>query len=60
VVARWLKRSDTSQKVAGSIPDEVVEFLSIYLILPAALFLGFTKPLTEIGTRNRKKKCFLE
>jgi hypothetical protein len=27
---------------------------SIYLILPAAVVLGFTKPLTEMSIRNRK------
>jgi hypothetical protein len=30
----------TSRKVAGSRPDEVNEFFSIYLILPAALGPG--------------------
>jgi hypothetical protein len=30
------------------------EFLSIYLIFPAALGLGFTQPLTEMSTRSRK------
>jgi hypothetical protein len=27
---------------------------AIYLILPAALSLGFTQPLTEMSTRSRK------
>jgi hypothetical protein len=31
----WLNRYATSRKVAGFIPDEVIEFFSIYLILPA-------------------------
>jgi hypothetical protein len=26
----------TSRKVAGSSPDEIIEFVAIYLILPAA------------------------
>jgi hypothetical protein len=38
----------------GSSPDEV-DFL-IDLILPAALALGSTQPLTEMSTRNLKKK----
>jgi hypothetical protein len=29
--------------VAGSRPDEVIYFSSIYLILPAALAVGFTR-----------------
>jgi hypothetical protein len=29
-------------------------FFSVYLILPAAIGLGFTQPLTEISTRNLK------
>jgi hypothetical protein len=43
----------TSRKVAGLRPYEMI-FFSIYLILPAALGLGFTLPLTEISTRSRK------
>jgi hypothetical protein len=31
-------------------PDEVIEFFSIYLIRPAALW--FTQLLTEMSTRN--------
>jgi hypothetical protein len=34
-VAYWLKHYDTSRKVAGSIPDEVISY--IYLIFPATL-----------------------
>jgi hypothetical protein len=37
--------------VASSRPDEVNEFFSIYLILPA---LRFTQPLTEMSTRSIK------
>jgi hypothetical protein len=38
---------------AGSIPDEVIGFFSIYLILPAVTMApDFTQPLTEISTRN--------
>jgi hypothetical protein len=35
-VAKWLRQYATSRKVASSRPDEVNEFFSIYLILPAA------------------------
>jgi hypothetical protein len=35
----WLKQYDTSSEVSGSIPDEVIERFSIYVILPAALWL---------------------
>jgi hypothetical protein len=38
--------------VVVSRPDEVIEFFSIYVILPAAL--GFTRPLTEMSSRSRK------
>jgi hypothetical protein len=34
---RLLKRYATRWNVASSSPDEVIEFFSIYLILPAAL-----------------------
>jgi hypothetical protein len=43
----------TCRKVASSIPDESIGFLSIDLILPAALWPnGFIQPLTEAITRN--------
>jgi hypothetical protein len=32
-----VKHCATSRKVVGSIPDEVIEFFSMYLIIPAAL-----------------------
>jgi hypothetical protein len=35
----WLRHYAASRKVAGSIPDKVIRFFSIYLILPAALWL---------------------
>jgi hypothetical protein len=44
-----LRRYATSLKVAGSIPDEVIELFSIYLILPAALGPG------AYSTFNRNK-----
>jgi hypothetical protein len=33
-----LRHCATSWKVAGSVPDEVIEFFSIYIILSAALW----------------------
>jgi hypothetical protein len=39
-VAQWLRHYATSRKVEGSRPDEVNEFVSIYLILPAGLGPG--------------------
>jgi hypothetical protein len=47
----------TNRKVAGSIPEQVIIFLN-YLILPAALGPKVYSALTEMGTRNIKKKCF--
>jgi hypothetical protein len=34
----WLRHYATSQKVAGSIPDEAIGFFSVYLVLTAALW----------------------
>jgi hypothetical protein len=45
--AQCLRHYTTSRKVAGSEPDEINYFFSIYLILPASLGLGFSEPLTE-------------
>jgi hypothetical protein len=39
-VAKWLKHSATSRRVACARPDEVNYFFLIYLILPAALNSG--------------------
>jgi hypothetical protein len=39
-VEQWLRYYATRRKVARSKPDEVNEFVSIYLILPAALSSG--------------------
>jgi hypothetical protein len=43
----------TSWNAVGSKPDMFNEFSSIYLILPAALCLGFTPPVTVMSTRDR-------
>jgi hypothetical protein len=41
-----------ARKVAGSNPD-VIGFLSVYLTLPGrAMSLGFTQPLTKMGTKR--------
>jgi hypothetical protein len=51
-VAQWLRYCATNQKVAGSIPDGVMEFFS------RTLALGSTQPLTEMSTRcNSWGKC---
>jgi hypothetical protein len=42
----------TSRKVAGSIPDEVIWFLSWLNPSSRTVVLGLTQPLTEMGTRN--------
>jgi hypothetical protein len=41
----------TSRNVAGSIPDEVIEF---FLPIPSGriMALGLTQPLTEMSSRN--------
>jgi hypothetical protein len=42
----------TSLKVAGSIPDEVIEFLNLPNPSSRTMALRPTQPLTEMGTRN--------
>jgi hypothetical protein len=46
-VAQWLRYCATNQKVAGSIPDGVID------IHPSdrTMALGSTQPLTEMSTR---------
>jgi ABC-type uncharacterized transport system permease subunit len=36
-VVYWLRHYATSRKVAGSTPDEVIQFFSMYLIVSAAI-----------------------
>ena len=44
----WLRHCTKSRKIAGSIPDGVID-----IILPVARWLwGLTQPLTEISTSN--------
>jgi hypothetical protein len=48
-----LRLYTTSRKVTGSDIDEIIEFLSIYLILPGRIMaLGLTHPVTEMSTAN--------
>jgi hypothetical protein len=44
------KHYATSQKVAGSNPDEVIGFFNSFQ--PHTMALGSTQPLTEMSTRN--------
>jgi hypothetical protein len=47
-----LRRYATSLQVAGSSPDEVIEFFSVYIIVPAALGPG----LYSASNRNEYQK----
>jgi hypothetical protein len=49
-VAQWLKYCATNQKVAGSIPDGVMEFFIDVKPSDRAMSLGSTQPLTEMST----------
>jgi hypothetical protein len=42
----------TSRKVAGSIPDEVIEFFNWPIPFSRSEGLGSTEPLTQMSTRN--------
>jgi hypothetical protein len=48
----WLKHCAQAVRSRDRIPEKSLNFFSISLILPAALALGFTQPLTENSTRN--------
>jgi hypothetical protein len=50
----WLKHYATSLKGAGSRTDEVNEFFSIYLILPAALGPGVYSVSKRNGYQKQK------
>jgi hypothetical protein len=49
---RWLSYCATNQKVAGSIPDGVMEFLIDINPSDCTMALGSTQPLTEMSTRR--------
>jgi hypothetical protein len=51
-VVQWLRHYATGLKVAGSRPDNVNTFFSIYLILPAALGPG----VYSASNRNQYQK----
>jgi hypothetical protein len=48
----WLRHCATSRKVAGLIPDEVIECFSSPNPASRTMALGSTQPLTEMSTRN--------
>jgi hypothetical protein len=50
VVAQWLRYCATNQKVAGLIPDGVMEFFIDINPSDLTKALGSTQPLTEMGT----------
>jgi hypothetical protein len=49
-VAQWLRHCVTDQKVAGSIPDGVMEFFIDVNPSDRTKALGSTQPLTELST----------
>jgi hypothetical protein len=48
----WLRHYATSQKVAGSIPNEVIGFFNCPNPSSCTMTLGSTQTLTEMNTRN--------
>jgi hypothetical protein len=48
----WLRQYATSQKVAGSIPDEVTGLFNSPNPSSCTMALGSTQPLREMSTRN--------
>jgi hypothetical protein len=51
-IAQWLRYCATNQKVAGSIPNGVMEFFIDINTSDLTMALGWTQPLTEISTRS--------
>jgi hypothetical protein len=49
-VAQWLRYCATNQKVAGSIPDSVMEFFIDIIPSDHTMALGSTQPLTKMST----------
>jgi hypothetical protein len=48
----WLRRCATSRKVAGSIPDGVIQIFHWHNLFGRTMALGLTQLLTEMSTRN--------
>jgi hypothetical protein len=53
-VAQWLRHCATTRKVAGSIPDGVIESSHLHNPSGRAMTLGSTQPLTEISTTDKR------
>jgi hypothetical protein len=51
-VAQWLRYCVTNEKVAGSLPDGVIEFFIDINPSDNTMALGSTQHLTEMSTRN--------
>jgi hypothetical protein len=51
-VAQWVRYCATIQKVAGSIPDDVMKFFIDINPSDLNMVLGSTQPLIEMGTRS--------
>jgi hypothetical protein len=56
----WLRHYITSWKVAGSRPDELIEYFSIYLILPAGLGPGVYSASNRNEYQKHKNDVFGE
>jgi len=51
-VVQWLRCCATNWKVAGSIPDGVIEIFHSHNPTDRTTALGSTKPLTEMSIRS--------
>jgi hypothetical protein len=49
--AQWLRYCATNHKVAGSVPDGVMEFFIDINTSDNTLALGSTQPLTKMSTK---------
>jgi hypothetical protein len=52
MVAQLLRYYATNRKVAGSIPDGVIEIFHLHNPSDRPMVLGSTQPLTEMSTRS--------
>jgi len=48
----WFRHFATSRKLAGSIPDGVIEIFHWHNPTGRTMALGLAQPLTEMSTRN--------